>query len=31
MDHNQRIDSGEQYAKRRLEELIEKYERSNKH
>ena len=26
MGHNQRIDSGEQYAKRRPEELIEKYE-----
>ena len=25
MDHNQRIDSGEQYAKRRPDELIEKY------
>ena len=27
MDHNQRIDAGEQYAKRRPEELIEKYKK----
>ena len=27
MDHNQRIDSGERYAKRRPEELIEKYKK----
>ena len=28
MDHNQRIDAGEQYAKRRPEELIEKYKKN---
>ena len=30
MDYNQRIDSGQRYAKRRLEELIEKYEEIKK-
>ena len=27
MEHNQRMDSGERYAKRRPEELISKYEK----
>ena len=27
MDHDQRLDSGERYAKRRPEELISKYEK----
>ena len=27
MDHNQRVDAGDQYAKRRPEELIEKYKK----
>ena len=30
MDHNQRIDAGEQYVKRRPEELTEKYKKKNK-
>ena len=30
IDHSQRIVSGERYAKRRPEELIEKYKKKNK-